>query len=429
MIRTRVLRGSICALALLVTGYATPGQAETTVTLWSMGGDQPKWVEWMNVLVEKFEKKNPGAKVKVTWYEKMALSAALKTALRAGQGPDIIYGEPDQSEYSDAGYLMPLDAVANWQNIEPWARTAWSSKGHSWGIPISAYTNEIYYNKDLMKKLGVTIPPSGQVSQAEFLAIVKKSAAAGITPIALGTGDRPFPGAYLSFEPMLRKLGPTDYKKLLEGEISYSDPRVVQVLRWVKEIVDAGALPKTFSTMTLTDSYAYFYAKPGGLLYPQGTWYAGRAFAPPEKGGQPAGFSLGIMNYPAMDGGACNECKTLAVGGGYSINADTKERATAVAFMNEMATPEMGTLWVSSSSRQSGIKSDASAITGPYKAYFEELMALNKNARFSIGIPLDYVKGQCKETFIQVVNVAFPAGLIGVDETIKRMNAACYKGK
>ena len=87
------------------------------------------------------------------------------------------------------------------------------------------------------------------------------------------------------------------------------------------------------------------------------------------------------MNYPAMDGGACNECKTLAVGGGYSINVDTKERATAVAFMNEMATPDMGTLWVASSYRQSGIKSDASAISGPYKAYFAELMALNKNAK------------------------------------------------
>ena len=181
--------------------------------------------------------------------------------------------------------------------------------------------------------------------------------------------------------------------------------------------------------MTLTDSYAYFYTKPGGLLFPQGTWYAGRAFAPPDKGGQPAGFPLGIMNFPAMDGGACNECKTLAVGGGYSINADTKQRATAVAFMNEMATPEMGTLWVTSSSRQSGIRSDPSAITGPRKAYFEELMALNKDAKFFVGIPLDYVKGQCKETFIQVINVAFPAGLIGVDETINRMNAACYKGK
>lgn len=429
MVCKRFLRLSTCALALLVAGYATPGHAETTLTLWSMGGDQPKWVDWMNVLVDKFEKTNSGAKVKVTWYEKTALSAALKTALRAGQGPDIIYGEPDQSEYADAGYLLPLDSHANWQNVEPWARTAWSSKGHSWGIPISAYTNEIYYNKDLMKKLGVTIPPSGQVSQAEFLTIIKKAAAAGITPIALGTGDRPFPGAYLSFEPMLRKLGPQDYRKLLEGEISYGDARVVQVLKYVKELIDAGALPKTFSTMTLTDSYAYFYTKPGGLLYPQGTWYAGRAFAPPDKGGQPAGFSLGIMNFPAMDGGACNECKTLAVGGGYSINADTKQRATAVAFMNEMATPAMGTLWVSSSYRQSGIKSDPSAITGPQKAYFEELMALNKNASFFVGIPLDYVKGQCKETFIQVVNVAFPAGLIGVDETIKRMNAACYKGK
>ena len=207
MASTRFLRLVACALALAVAAYAAPVRAETTLTLWSMGGDQPKWVEWINVLVERFEKKHPGSKVKVTWYEKMALSAALKTALRAGQGPDIIYGEPDQSEYADAGYLMPLDAVVNWQNIEPWARGAWSSKGHSWGSPLGLH------ERDLLQQ--------GSDEEARRQHPAERAGEPGGVPgdhqevgggrhhaIALGTGDRPFPGAYLSFEPMLRKLGP-----------------------------------------------------------------------------------------------------------------------------------------------------------------------------------------------------------------------------
>jgi multiple sugar transport system substrate-binding protein len=417
------------AVAFLPLIYLSgPVRAETTLTLWSMGSDQPKWIEWIDYLVAKFEKQHPDVKVEVTWYEKTALDAAMKTSLRAGQGPDIIYNEPDDVEYVNGGFLLPLEDDVNWDNIERWAKGAWSSNGHAWGIPISAYTNEIYYNKAIMRDLGFTIPESGQVSQAEFLEIVKTAAGKGITPIVIGAGDRPFTGAYLSFEPMLRKLGIEDYKKLLTGELSYSDPRVVEVLDYVKELIDAGALPNTFSTLKLTESYAYFYGNPGGLMFPQGTWYTGRAFAPADKGGQPDDFELGIMNFPAMDGGVCNECKTLAVGGGYSINVDTEHRDQAVAFMNAMATPEMGTLWVKSSYRQSGIKSDPGAMAGEYKDYFAELMKLNENAEYVIGIPLNFVTGTCAETFVQVINVAFPAGLIGVEETVKRMDEACYKG-
>ena len=39
-----------------------------------------------------------------------------------------------------------------------------------------------------MNKLGVTLPPNGQVGQAQFLEIVKKFVAANITPIAQGVG-------------------------------------------------------------------------------------------------------------------------------------------------------------------------------------------------------------------------------------------------
>ncbi|MCB1807500.1 MAG: ABC transporter substrate-binding protein, partial [Candidatus Competibacteraceae bacterium] len=78
--------------------------------------------------------------------------------------------------------------------------------------------------------------------------------------------------------------------------------------------------------------------------------------------------------------------------------------------------PEMGTQWLATILVQTGIKSDASQITGQYKPYFEELEALNANARFFVGIPQHHIKGQCAETFKQVMNAAFPAGQIDVDD-------------
>jgi multiple sugar transport system substrate-binding protein len=415
------------ALTALLTMSSLVAAQSKELTIWTMGGDQPGWVKWLDAISANFRKSNPGATVKITYYDKSALLVALRTALRAGQGPDIIYTEPDQIEFPDNGYLKALDDIVNWGNMQPWVRDGWTRNGHAWGVPCSAYTNEIYYNKKLMREIGVTLPPNGQVTQAQFLDILRKAKAAGIEPMVLGVGDRPFPGAYLSFEPMLRKLGPADYRKLLDGKLSYSDPRVVEVLKFVKEIVDLGALPKSFATMSLTDTYAYFFNR-RVLMFPQGTWYTQRAFAPPERGGQPKDFEVGIMTFPAMDNGACNNCKTLAIGGGYAISADTKNLTLAAGFLKELGTPEMGTLWVVNNFSQSGIKFDASKVTGPHTAYFQELERMKEGAKFFVGIPLNFLSGQCREAFVQVINVGLPAGLVSVDDAVKRMNAACYKG-
>lgn len=419
---------AVAVSAVMLFGAAGALHAqERTVTLWTMGEDQPGWVKWLDAVGANFEKANPGAKLKITYYDKNALRVALKTALRAGQGPDLIYLERDQTDISGAGYLKPLENVAPWDKIQPWAKDAWTVDGHAWAIPYSYFTNEIMYNKKLMAELGVKIPPNGQVSQAQFLEIIKKAKAAGMEPLVIGAGDRPFTGAYLTTELLLRKLGVADYERLLGGKLSWSDPRVIEVLRYAKEVIDAGALPKTFATMTLTDSYQYFFNK-RGLMFPQGTWYTQRAFAPPERGGQPAGFEVGVMSFPSMNGGKCDNCRHLALSGGYAINADTKQAELTASFLKSMATPEMGALWTSLNHSPSGALFDASKVTSPYSAYFVDLDRVRANSQYSIGVPHQRLSGQCRETFIQVLNKGFPAGLISIDDTVREMNRACYKG-
>ncbi len=182
-------------------------------------------------------------------------------------------------------------------------------KGKVYGLPVEAYTVELYYNKDAVKKVGVDVPASFQLTQEQFTDLVKKGVAAGITPVSQGVGDRPFPGGLLLFESLLRKLGIEDYGKLLNGGLSFKDPRVVEVMTWMKGLVDAGAYPKSFSTLKLGESHFYFYSTPGALTFPDPSWFTGRALAPPEGGGMPANFPLGIMQFPAMNKGACPDCR------------------------------------------------------------------------------------------------------------------------
>jgi len=132
---------------------------DVTLTVWSHEADEDAKVAFREMAARNLEKTHPGVHVKITWFEKNPLLAALKTALPAGQGPDVLYVEPDWTEYVTAGYLAPLDDLVDWKDIQDWARKVWVHDGKTYGLPQEAYTNEIYYHKDILKKLGVELTP------------------------------------------------------------------------------------------------------------------------------------------------------------------------------------------------------------------------------------------------------------------------------
>ena len=132
--------------------------------------------------------------------------------------------------------------------------------------------------------------------------MIKKAKAKSITPMALGVGDRPYPGAHLVHEALLKRLGVDEYGKLLAGKLPWTDPRVVDTLKWVKGLTEAGLLPATFTTLKLAEAHGYFHTNPGALTFLNGSWYTSRAFNPVDKGGQPTDFPLGIMQFPGGPG-------------------------------------------------------------------------------------------------------------------------------
>jgi multiple sugar transport system substrate-binding protein len=423
---------SACIAAMLAFvggGLVRTAHAEdVTITIWSHEADEPAKVAFRDQVAKDLEKAHPGLHFKVTWFEKDGLYTALRTALPAGRGPDVFYLEPDQlNQYVAAHYLLPLDDLVNWNQIYPWARAVWQEDGKTWGVPQEVNDNLIFYNTNWAKKLGVDLPVGGQLSQDAFLDLVKKAKAAGMVPIAQGVGDRPYPGAYIVGEALLHKLGKEDYAKLWTGKLSFSDPRVVSVLTWVKQLADAGAYPKDFMTIKLGESFYYFYSKPGALMLPMGSFYSGRAFAPPDKGGQPADFPLGVMQYPAMDGGACNSCMTAGIGSSFVINAATKHPKEAAMFLDAMSTPASGATWIDKVYEPGAMKTDITQFSGPHGEYLTDVTATAAKADPFIGMPLDLMSnGGCKDAFGQVLNSAFPGGLLTVDKAVSMMNAACY---
>ena len=419
----------LCVTGLVALAAAVPAGSALAapLTMWSNWPDEPAKKQWVSDRVAAFEATHLDCPVKLSFIPKADEYTQAKSAVRTGQAPDIFYMEPDQPEFATGGYLEPLDEVIDLANLNDWARQAWTVNGHVYGVPAEAYTIEIFYNRDKLAQLGIALPASAQLTQGEFADMVKQASAAGLTAVAEGVGDRPFPGAFLPYEVLLHQLGGEDYGRLLDGTLSYKDPRVLAALTWFKGIVDAGAYPKSISTLKLGEAHYYFYQTPGAVTFPDASWYTGRAFAAAEKGGQPDGFPLGIMQAPAMTGGACPECKTLSVGGSFVMYSRSKNKACAGALLNSMATVENGTKWVEQVSLQSGIRSDVSKIQSSHGAYFAELNERDAGSKFFLGTPLLHLRGKCAETFAQVMNAALPAGLISVEDATTRMDEACHK--
>ncbi|GJD53663.1 hypothetical protein OPKNFCMD_6440 [Methylobacterium crusticola] len=420
------LSAALFGAGLLAAGSA--GAAEPTqITMWSNWPDEPAKKEWVTARVRAFEAAQKQCTVKLSFIPKADIYTQAKSAVRTGQAPDVFYMEPDQPEFLAGGFLEPIDAYVDLSKLEDWAKPAWTQKGKVYGLPVEAYTVELYYNKDKVKAVGVEVPASAQLTQDGFRDLVRKGVAAGVTPVSQGVGDRPFPGGLLLFESLLRKLGTADYGRLLNGELSFKDPRVAETMTYVKELVDLGAYPKSFATLKLGESHYYFYQNPGALTFPDPSWFTGRAFAPAASGGMPDGFPLGIMQFPAMDGGQCPTCKTLAVAGSFVIYARGKNKDCAGALLASMATVDNGTKWMEQVSLQTGLKSDPSKIKSSHEDYFRELNARNKDVTYFFGTPLLYYRAKCAETYTQVMNNAFPAGLISVKDAAERMDAACLK--
>lgn len=423
---TPLRRRALGAAAMAAVALASLGPAiaqSREITLWShWAAEQPKR-QFVEEAIRRFEAANPGVTVRATWYEKNALYAALRTALRAGQGPDVFYAEPDQVEYVQNGFLLDLTDGITWANVEPWAREIWTHGGRAYGLPLEAWTVELYVNTRLLQDIGGQVPASLQFSQAEFLDLVKRARARNIVPVSAGVGDRPFPGAFLTHETLLMRMGRQDYGKLLAGDIRWDDPRVVESLQFVRSLVEARAFPPGVATMQLGQSHVYFHTNPGTVFFPMGSWYTSRAFNPPDQGGQPADFPLGVMRMPAPANATCATCRTIAVGGSYVVNARTRHPGVAKDFLNAFTTPEMGALWLQNVMVQTGIKADASRIEGPRAAYFRQLAAANDGSEYFFGIPLQLLQGRARDTFTQVVNSAFIAGQVGVEDVVRQMNA------
>ncbi len=411
------------------------------------GVDLKWWSHWAieenkkAVLFEvkkRFEAKHPGNTVTISFYEKQNMFPTLRAAFTAGSGfPDIFYFEAEVPEFIPAGWLADLSGGIRWENMEPSAKSFWTRPGPGgkmapWAIPIESASDELYYNKKLFRQLGITVPADGVFTQDQFKDVVARCVKAGYAAFATGTSDREYTALYIPAELLLSKLGGDEVKKLVRGELSWKDPRVVEVFRYYKVLVDMGAYSKAMTSMTLAESHRYFHTDQKAVMFPVSSWYTGRSFVPPEKGGQPKDFELGMLNYPMMKDGKGQNQKYIGYQGSLAVAAKGPHVPLAMEVLNTFADPEIGNLWVGKTGIQTGIKTDVPKIESPIKWYIEMFAQVNKNTKWQ-DIAVQTFKLNMKpemwEVWVSLIQQGLPNRLIGADEALAKLEAARLKFK
>src|SRR3977135_930804 len=77
----------------------------------------------------RFEAKNPGNTVTITFYEKKNMWPALRAAFTAGSGfPDVFYYDMDVPEFMTTGWLAALTTRVGRGSHEPPGKTFWARR-------------------------------------------------------------------------------------------------------------------------------------------------------------------------------------------------------------------------------------------------------------------------------------------------------------
>ena len=323
---TTAASGDTTAAAAETTG-ASEGE-KVTIDWWHIQNNDPGKADWQ-AMADAFMAENPNVKIDITVMENEAFKAALQTNLQAGDVPDLFqsWGGGGLREQVDAGLVQDItDASAGFiGDLSPGAVGLYQVDGKQYGVPFNAGMVGIWYNKDLFAKAGLEAPADTWDGLLEQIQTLKD---AGITPIAVGAGDK-WP-AHFWYSYLMVRLGGA---KAMEGIAASNDFDVPAVIDAGKRIEDLVAL-EPFQAGFLgakwdaPDGESGVMASQGAAMDLMGQWAPGafRTQAGVENVSD-LPFELGWAPFPSLGGGSGAATDAFGGADGFAVGKDAPPEA------------------------------------------------------------------------------------------------------
>ncbi|MGQ4718423.1 ABC transporter substrate-binding protein [Streptomyces anulatus] len=335
--RTLVVGGAVLALVLSLSGCGEDSDAAGDDTLRVLVyGDAANKVE--KEIVATFNKTSK-VKAVLDTIPGADYQAKLQTIINSKQAPDVFFnwGGGSIKPFVDADLLLPLDPfIAEDPDLKakflPSVFNSAVVDGTSYGIPMRGTQPVLLFNNGkVLEKAGVEPPKTWD----DLLAAVEALKADGVTPIALGGGDR-WP-TLMWFEYLYDRIaGPELFQKALDGDReAWASPDSRKALSRIRELVDAGAFGTNYDSVKFTDQGSPTLLATGGAGFElMGSWaYSTHQDAHPEF----AKSDLGYSAFPSVAGGKGEQANVVGnTNNFYSVVKKTKHPQAAAEFLKLM---------------------------------------------------------------------------------------------
>ena len=305
---------------------ATEAPAKVTVTWWHISTKDPGLSDWQK-MADDYMAAHPNVTIEITVLENEAFKTKLTTVMQSGDPPDIFqsWGGGTFNQQVDAGLLKDITADLNadtaWHDsFAPGALGVYSYQGKNYGVPWDMGMVGFWYNKDLFQQAGIDATPT---TWTEFLDVVQKLKAAGITPISIGEGDK-WPGMHFWNYLATRICGQAGFEAVMNGTGSFTDPCFVEAGAKLQEMIALEPFQDGFLGATHDEMQATF-GNGKAAMELSGQWAPSVEAA--NSADQKGVANLGLFGFPAVEGGAGDVGDVVGGGNGFAIGKNAEPEA------------------------------------------------------------------------------------------------------
>jgi raffinose/stachyose/melibiose transport system substrate-binding protein len=259
------------------------GTGEITLTVWDQntegGSDQAQ-----RELNSAFEKKYPNVTINRVARSFSDLKTTLKLALSSDNPPDVVQanqGYPDMGAFVKAGLLRPVDDYAGlygWRAYYPSGQlklNSFTADGKTWqsgdlyGISQTGELVGLYYNRSVLRRAGISGPPTTLRQLSEDMAKVK---ATGALPLSYGDVEKS-PGIHLYGFTLSALAGAKKPDDLVRSAgYAWTDAEPVQAATILRDWQQKGYLTPGANGVA-RDAAVSSFGRGGAAFMITGTWY------------------------------------------------------------------------------------------------------------------------------------------------------------
>ncbi len=279
-------------------------QDQVTIRWWHIQTNPDQAAFWEKV-ANDYMAMHPNVTIDITVLENEAFKQRIVTNMQAGDPPDLFqsWGGGPLWQFADAGLLRDIsdELEGEWRDSFS-AQSAvemFGQDGEYYGVPWSWGAVVMWYNKELFEQAGLD-PENPPATWEEFLEVVQALKDAGITPIALGEGDK-WPGHFWWVYLAIRCGGEEAFLAAYTREGSFDDEAFVCAGERLVELIELEPFQEGFLGLGYGDEAAAFG---DGLAAMElmGHWAPGAHAENSESGGAAIEGKVGIFAFPTWDG-------------------------------------------------------------------------------------------------------------------------------